>query len=139
MGLLRLTPAAVAVVVLCSCQPRVIEHLTIRRDTTYITNHVRDSVYFRDSIYVKEVQKGDTIRITEYRDRWRERIKEIHDTTLAVRVDSVAVERIKEVEVSKPLPIGKKMRLRAFLPLLLLALVGWRRELYGLVKKYILK
>lgn len=134
MGLLRLTPFALALL-LASCQPRVIEHLIVQRDTTIVTNHVKDSVFIRDSIYVKEQQKGDTIRITEYRDRWRERIKEVHDTTIVTKCDTMAVERIKEVQVSKPLPIGKKLRLRAFLPLLLLALVGWRREIIGLIKK----
>lgn len=128
MGLLRLTPFALALL-LASCQPRVIEHLIVQRDTTYITQHSRDSVYFRDSIYIKEQVKGDTVYIKEYRDRWRDRIKEVHDTIINLRVDSVAVERVKEVKVEKPLPIGKKLRLWAFLPLLALAVVGWRKEI----------
>lgn len=123
-----MTPFAVALL-LVSCQPRVIEHLIVQRDTTYITQHSRDSVFFRDSIYIKEQVKGDTIYIKEYRDRWRDRIKEVHDTIINLRVDSVAVERVKEVKVEKPLPIGKKLRLWAFLPLLALAVIGWRKEI----------
>lgn len=115
--------------ILCSCSPRIVEHLVVQRDTTYITQHSRDSVYFRDSIYIKEQVKGDTVYIKEYRDRWRDRIKEVHDTIINLRVDSVAVERVKEVKVEKPLPIGKKLRLWAFLPLLALAVVGWRKEI----------
>lgn len=120
--------------ILCSCSPRIVEHLVVQRDTTYITQHVRDSVFRRDSVWIREYVKGDTVRITEYRERWRDRIREVHDTVINLRVDSVAVDRIKEVKVEKPLPIGKKLRLWAFLPLLALAVVGWRKELAKLVK-----
>ena len=139
MGLLRLRHAAAvaAVCIACSCQPRVIEHLIVQRDTTYVTNHVKDSVFVRDSIYVKEQVKGDTIYVREYRDRWRDQIKEVHDTIVSVRVDSLTIERTKEVQIEKPLPIGKKLRLRAFLPLLAVALIGWRREIIRLIKKIV--
>ena len=121
--------------VLCSCSPRIVEHLVVQRDTTYISQLKRDSVYFRDSIYIREVTKGDTIYIKEYRDRWRDRIREVHDTIINLQVDSVAVERVKEVKVEKPLPLGKKVRLWAFLPLLVLAIVGWRKEILKVIRK----
>lgn len=121
--------------VLCSCSPRIVEHLVVQRDTTYISQLKRDSVYFRDSIYIREQVKGDTIYIKEYRDRWRDRIREVHDTIINLQVDSVAVERIKEVKVEKPLPLGKKVRLWAFLPLLVLAIVGWRKEILKVIRK----
>ena len=121
--------------VLCSCSPRIVEHLVVQRDTTYISQLKRDSVYFRDSIYIREQVKGDTIYIKEYRDRWRDRIREVHDTIINLQVDSVAVERVTEVKVEKPLPLGKKVRLWAFLPLLVLALVGWRKEILKLIRK----
>lgn len=120
---------------LCSCSPRIVEHLVVQRDTTYISQLKRDSVYFRDSIYIREQVKGDTIYIKEYRDRWRDRIREVHDTIINLQVDSVAVERVKEVKVEKPLPLGKKVRLWAFLPLLVLALVGWRKEILKVIRK----
>lgn len=121
--------------VLCSCSPRIVEHLVVQRDTTYISQLKRDSVYFRDSIYIREQVKGDTIYIKEYRDRWRDRIREVHDTIINLRVDSVAVERVTEVKVEKPLPLGKKVRLWAFLPLLVLAIVGWRKEILKVIRK----
>lgn len=121
--------------VLCSCSPRIVEHLVVQRDTTYISQLKRDSVYFRDSIYIREQVKGDTIYIKEYRDRWRDRIREVHDTIINLQVDSVAVERVKEVKVEKPLPLGKKVRLWAFLPLLVLAIVGWRKEILKVIRK----
>ena len=55
----------------------------------------KDTAYVRDSVYIKEVQKGDTIRITEYRDRYRFRY--ITTTDTIVRVDSVAVPYPVEV------------------------------------------
>ena len=39
-----------------------------------------DTILFRDSIYIRESIRGDTVYLThtEYRDRWR--IREVHDT-----------------------------------------------------------
>ena len=128
----RLHLVTICILLAVSCSPRVITQVEIQRDTTYLTNHVRDSVYFRDSIYIKEQLKGDTVYIRGYRDRWRERIKEIHDTLIRTKVDSVSVE--VPVEVEKKLPVGKKMKLNLFFPLVLLALVGWRKEIMKLLK-----
>ena len=44
-------------------------------------------MFIRDSIFIREVQKDDTIYLTrvEWRDRWRTRI--VHDTVL--KTDSI--------------------------------------------------
>ena len=63
--------------------------------TEYVYMESKDTAYVRDSVYIKEVQKGDTIRITEYRDRYRFRY--ITTTDTIVRVDSVAVPYPVEV------------------------------------------
>lgn len=54
-----------------------------------------DTVVLRDSIFVREVMRGDTVYLTrvEYRDRWRTHI--VHDTIL--RTDSI-------VQVIEPPP-----------------------------------
>ena len=46
-----------------------------------------DTVVLRDSVFVSEVMKGDTVYLTrvEWRDRWRTRM--VHDTI--VRTDSI--------------------------------------------------
>ena len=46
-----------------------------------------DTVVVRDSVFVSEVMKGDTVYLTrvEWRDRWRTRM--VHDTI--VRTDSI--------------------------------------------------
>ena len=139
MGLLRIIGTGVVALSLVGCSPRIVEHIRIERDTTYIANHVRDSIYFRDSIYIKEWQKGDTIKIVEYRDRWRERYKEVHDTITRHQIDTIAVERTIEKKVEQPIRGAKKIKIRAFWWLVAVALIGYRREIYKLVKRYILK
>ena len=46
-----------------------------------------DTVVVRDSVFVREVMKGDTVYLTrvEWRDRWRSRM--VHDTI--VQTDSI--------------------------------------------------
>ena len=67
----------------------------VKTDTTYITQHQRDSIWLHDSIHVSE--KGDTIRIEKWHTKYRE--KQVHDTTYVAKVDSIPVpyEVIKEV------------------------------------------
>lgn len=67
----------------------------VHTDTTYITQHQRDSVWLHDSIHVTE--RGDTIRI----ERWHTKYisKEVHDTLYRAKTDSIPVpyEVVKEV------------------------------------------
>lgn len=117
-----------------SCSPRIVEHISYQRDTTYIKEVQVDSVYKRDSVYVRE--KGDTIYI--YKEKVRDRYKLLRDTIRVVRVDSVAVERINEVQVAAPLSWWQKAKIRAFWWLagavLLLALWVFRKPLLKLIK-----
>ena len=66
---------------------RVVE--AVRVDTTIM----RDSV----AVYVN----GDTVRITKYRDRWRTRIIERHDTCTVTKTDSVQVPVQVERKLTK--------------------------------------
>lgn len=127
-----------AVLLLClglgGCSPRIVEHIRYQRDTTYIVK--RDSVRFydRDSIFIRE--KGDTIYQYVEKWRWRDRVRV--DTIYRVRIDSVAVERVKEVEVSKPLSWWETAKIRAFWYLfgavLLLLLYVFRKPLMKLIR-----
>lgn len=95
-------------VVLLGCSPRIIEKVR----TEYITQevHHRDTTYTRDSIFIREWLKGDTVLVEKvrdryiYRDRWRDsvRVEERHDTTTL------------EVKVEKPLSVGQKAKIGAF-------------------------
>ena len=71
----------------------------VHTDTTYITQHQRDSIWLHDSIHVSE--KGDTIRIERWRTKYIER--EVHDTLYRSKTDSIPVpyEVVKEVPRKK--------------------------------------
>ena len=120
-----------------SCSPRIYERVVYQRDTTYINKVQVDSVYKRDSVLVRE--KGDTVYI--YKERIREKYKLIRDTVRLVKVDSVAVERIKEVKVEKPLSAWKSAKIGAFWWLvgavLLLLVWTFRKPLLNLLTLWI--
>lgn len=102
--------AAALVAALSGCSPRVYERVVYRTDTLRVVDHRLDSVFVRDSSSL--TQRGDTVFIyrEHIRDRWRVKT----DTILRVVVDSVAVERVKEVQVSKPLSWWQTFKIRAF-------------------------
>ena len=93
-----------------SCSPKIYERVVYQHDTTYVQQVKVDSVYRRDSVFVRE--KGDTVFI--YKERIRDRYVFRHDTLRLVKVDSVAVERVKEVKVEKPLSAWKTAKIAAF-------------------------
>lgn len=122
---------------LTSCSPRIVERIEVReKHDTLVVHQVQvDSVFRRDSVFVRE--KGDTVYV--YREHIRDRYKFVHDTTRLVRVDSVAVERVKEVKVEKPLSVGQSLKIRAFwwlfVAALLLALWTFRKSILKIFTK----
>ena len=122
---------------LTSCSPRIVERIEVReRHDTLVVHQVQvDSVFRRDSVFVRE--KGDTVYV--YREHVRDRYKFVHDTTRLVRVDSVAVERVKEVKVEKPLSVGQSLKIRAFwwlfVAALLLVLWTFRKSILKIFTK----
>lgn len=75
------------------------EHIVYSTDTVYEAVLRVDSVIQRDSVAV--VQKGDTVLITRYRDRYR--VKE--------RTDTVTVYQavVDSVNVSAPYPVEREL------------------------------
>lgn len=106
------TLLTLAVLLLSGCSPKIIER--IQRDTTYVERVRVDSLYQRDSVFIRE--HGDTVFI--YREHIRDRYILRRDTVRLVKVDSVAVERVKEVKVEKPLTKAQTLKIRAFWGLL---------------------
>ena len=51
-----------------------------------------DTIYLRDSVFISERQRGDTVYLTriEWRDRWHTRIE--RDTVVDVRVEKEIIE-----------------------------------------------
>lgn len=62
---------------LTSCATRRITDAVTLRDTIRITQHDSTIINHRDSIYIHEWQRGDTIHLTEYRERieYRDRLR----------------------------------------------------------------
>jgi len=80
-----------------SCSPRIIEHYSTVRDTTYITQHVLDSIFERDSIYIKE--KADTVY--QYVEKWRTRYLYKTDTLYQSVRDTTFIKETVEVPRKK--------------------------------------
>lgn len=134
-----LTWAATVGLCLCfalpSCSPKIVE----KWNTQYVYRdvHHRDTLVTKDSVYIREYVKGDTVYIEKYKDRfvYRDRWRD----SIIVKRDSVAVETLKEVKVEKPLSWSQKVRIGAF-PWLLLVAVGlavwtFRKPLRGCFTK----
>lgn len=111
---------------LTSCSRRVLPVENTRtewRDRIEWRDRLRiDSIYIHDSVYVSERMVGDTI----YKDKvvYRNRERVVHDTINAGRVDSVRVVQTitRHVEVPAKLTAWQAWRLKAFAPLLAIAL-----------------
>lgn len=97
----------------CGSARKQVETIYLR-DTTYISKVQVDSVFKRDSIFVKE--KNDTIYI--YKEKVRDRYRLLRDTVYRHKVDSVYIDRVREVKVEKELTAWQKFRLRGFWTLL---------------------
>lgn len=97
----------------CGAARKQVETIYLR-DTTYISKVQVDSVFRRDSVFVKE--KNDTIYI--YNEKVRDRYRLLRDTVYRHKVDSVYIDRVREVKVEKELTAWQRFRLRGFWALL---------------------
>ena len=89
---------------LCAgCSPRVVETVVVRTDTLIQTKVKNASVVMRDSVYVHEWQKGDTVYMekVKWMERWRDRL--LTDTLYISKRDTVAVKDVVVKEVAKPM------------------------------------
>ena len=86
-----------------------------------------DTIYRHDSVYVREVMRGDTIYLTrtEWRDRWRTRL--VHDTVRHTEY----VDRVVEKPPERYVPKFYKWCTGLLMAILVLA-IG-----YGLLKWYL--
>ena len=134
----RLLTIVCAVMILSSCGAlrKQIETAYVR-DTTYISKVQVDSVFKRDSIFVRE--KNDTIYV--YKEKVRDRYRLLRDTVYQHSVDSVYVDKVREVKVEKQLNAWQKFRLRGFW--VLAAMVGgyitwkYRKHLFCVLTKLV--
>ena len=80
---------------LCGCRTEYVPIESVRYDSVMIEKLMRDSVFVRDSVYLKE--KGDTV--FKYKDRFVYVYKN--------RVDTFFAEKIREKEI--PVPVERKL------------------------------
>ena len=80
---------------LCGCRTEYVPIESVRYDSVMIEKLMRDSVFVRDSVYLKET--GDTIY--KYKDRFVYVYKN--------RVDTFYAERVREIEI--PVPVERKL------------------------------
>ena len=94
---------AITLLVLPSCRsldvPRIAQMDTDRHES-HLLQRI-DTIYRHDSIYIREVQRGDTVYLTrvEWRDRWRTRVE--RDTVVDVRVEKEVVQLPPERYIPK--------------------------------------
>ena len=86
---------------LSSCATKTKIEYRDRDVNHYITNYVHDTLIDKttDSVYFEVLVKGDTVFKTKYKEttRWRDRIKEVHDTCWRDSVATEYKETVKEV------------------------------------------
>lgn len=100
---------------LCSCGATRVQTQTIYvRDTTYVSKVQVDSVFRRDSVFVKE--KNDTIYI--YKEKVRDRYRLLRDTIYQHKVDSVYIDKERVVKVERQLTAWQRFKMRGFWALL---------------------
>lgn len=85
----------VFVLLMCSCRTEYVPIEVVRTDSLMIEKLMKDSVFVRDSVYLKE--QDDTIYL--YKDKYVYVLKEVADT--------VYMEKVREVEV--PVPVERKL------------------------------
>ena len=94
---------------------------TIHCDSVAYTIHQSvDTIVVRDSVFISERQRGDTIYLTrtEWRDRWRTRIE--RDTVVDVRVEKEIIELPPQRYVPK---FYKTSTILFYLSLLVMAVI----------------
>ena len=108
-------------IILDGCSPKIIQAATsVQHDTIRIDRVKVDSVYRRDSIYIRE--KGDTVY--KYIERWRDRFRYLHDTTYIHRTDTLTLTETRIEEVARPLTQWQSFSIVFGRICLLLALVA---------------
>lgn len=103
----------------------------------YVDRWHTENIYIHDtdSVFVKQEQKNDTVRIVEEKWKIRERIREVHDTVTVIEHDTIVVTNTELVE--KRLTPWQQAQMK--IGLIAIVLLGgvvamWLYEIY---KKYI--
>lgn len=80
---------------LCGCRTEYVPVESVRYDSVMIEKLMRDSVFVRDSVYLKE--RGDTVY------KYKDRLVYVYKN----RVDTFFAEKIREIEI--PVPVEREL------------------------------
>lgn len=106
--ILVIMTAGFALSLLCGCKAKeVVTVERVRTDTLLWYSNIRDSVVVKDSVVIRE--KGDTVFVTRWRDRYRDKWR--IDTVYKSRVDSVHIPYPVVKMVEKELSTWQKVRM----------------------------
>jgi hypothetical protein len=87
----------VVLVVLLPVGCRTTEYITVPvTHTEYVYRDRVDTSYVKDSVYIREQTKGDTVKVVEY--RYRDRYREIWRTDTLIQQDTISVVHTQVVE-----------------------------------------
>lgn len=103
----------------CKCHEHCLAVVQNGVEWRSMVQHSHDTVVVRDSVFVSERQRGDTVYLTrvEWRDRWRTQL--VHDTI--VRVDRI-VEVIEHPPERYVPPFYKRCTIALWVAIILIIL-----------------
>ncbi len=114
----------------CKTNERIVEVEKEVVKTEYQTNHTRDSIYLKDSVYLE--RRNDTVFLTKYQNLYRDRIRV--DTLF--RTDSIRKTEIVIKTINK-LTKWQEWRLKLFrwlvLSVILLIVYTFRKQLIKII------
>lgn len=117
--------------VACSCRTKYVPVESVRTDSIYINKSQRDSIYLRDSIFVRE--KGDTVLVEKYKYLYIDKL--LRDTAYIERRDSIPYPVEVEKELSRwqrqKMNLGGAAILVSFILLIALIIVIWIKKKGG--------
>lgn len=115
----------------CKTNERIVEVEKEVVKTEYQTNHTRDSIYLKDSVYLE--RRNDTVFLTKYQNLYRDRIRV--DTLF--RTDSIRKTEIVIKTINK-LTKWQEWRLKIFrwlvLSVILLIVYTFRKQLIKIIR-----
>lgn len=95
---------------------------------TWTNSQRQDSTYQRDSIYIREYIRGDTVYLDRWRDHWQERV--------VIRNDTVYQERETVIQLPPEKYVPRVVRWLAYIgaAAIILILLCFLRKINGLIR-----
>lgn len=151
---MRIQKALLLLALACSCSPKIVERVVTEYRTEYRDRIIHDTATFEIPVEVEKIVTRDTVSHLENKYAASDAVVsggylshslESKPQTIYVPyevtvTDTLIVEKevttaVETKEVEKKLSWWQKVRLWAFLPLLLLCLWAYRKQILGLIRK----